>query len=316
MVQPGQQQQLVDEATHTLGFLVDAPHGVVEVAPGLEAAAPVEVAVAADRGERRPELVGRVTHEAAQPILRRLAFVEHLVHGHGQAPGLGRRRCFLDPERGVAGRDGIGGGGHSADGPEPQPPDPPRQQRHDGDDGQRAEPECHPQPVGGPVDAVEGKPHDQCAPVAPADGQHPEVAVARGPDGERLPTRGASPDLPGREGRGGAGAAAEAGCVPLGHPAVGAGVADPQFAQRGGRVPVLGLVRGNVATGETGLAGKGDAADGARRVVELGVDLLDEERPLGRGHHDPGDDHGDDHRGDEHHESDPEGHGQCSIRIV
>ena len=68
LVEPRQQQHLVDQARHPRGLVLDAPHGQREVLRPFGGAAAEELRVAADRRERRPELVRGVCHEPAQAL--------------------------------------------------------------------------------------------------------------------------------------------------------------------------------------------------------------------------------------------------------
>ena len=92
LVDAGEQQQLVDQDAHALGLLLDAAHGRLEVGGAVFGAAMEELGVAADRGERRAQLVRGVGQEAAQPVLGRLALgegvldvLEHAVERQGRA---------------------------------------------------------------------------------------------------------------------------------------------------------------------------------------------------------------------------------------
>ena len=76
LVEAREQQQVVDEHAHARRRFLDAPHRLGEiVGPGARAA-PEQLGVAADRRERRAQLVRRVGDEAAQARFRRGAFRE------------------------------------------------------------------------------------------------------------------------------------------------------------------------------------------------------------------------------------------------
>ena len=67
-VEPRQEQQLIDEQAHALRLLLDAAHGGREVLRPVLGAAAEELGVAADRGERRAQLVRGIGQEAPQPV--------------------------------------------------------------------------------------------------------------------------------------------------------------------------------------------------------------------------------------------------------
>ncbi len=69
-VEPGQQQQVVHEHAHAVGLLADVAHRGGEVLGPVAGAAVEELGVAADRRERRAQLVGGVGEEAPQALLR------------------------------------------------------------------------------------------------------------------------------------------------------------------------------------------------------------------------------------------------------
>ena len=97
-------EQVVDQPGHAHRLLLGAPHRLVELAPGPQAADAVQLGVAPDRRHRRAQLVGRVGHEPPQPLLRlrplrerRVEPLEHVVEGHAELAGLGRRRHLRHP---------------------------------------------------------------------------------------------------------------------------------------------------------------------------------------------------------------------------
>ena len=79
LVEPGEEQQVVDERAHAHRFLLGAAHRLRELLGVVEAAAAVELGVPADRGHRRAQLVRRVGDELAQARLRRGALVERVL---------------------------------------------------------------------------------------------------------------------------------------------------------------------------------------------------------------------------------------------
>ena len=69
LVQPGQQQQVLDEQAHAGALGLDAAHQAPDVVLRAHGALAVELGEAADRGQRRPQLVAGVGDEAAHPVL-------------------------------------------------------------------------------------------------------------------------------------------------------------------------------------------------------------------------------------------------------
>ena len=87
-VEPGEQQQVVDEHAHPGGFRQYAAERVGDLLGGVAGAQQPEFGVAADGGQRGAQLVARVGGEPAQPRLargappqRRLHVPEHPVEG-------------------------------------------------------------------------------------------------------------------------------------------------------------------------------------------------------------------------------------------
>ena len=118
-IQLGQQQEVLDQAAHARGLLLDPLQGPVDARLVGEAAPAQQLGVAPDRGQGRAELVGGVGHELAQPLLGGrllgeglLNLGEHLVEGRAQAAHLGGRRLLGHPSGQVARGDGIGRLGH------------------------------------------------------------------------------------------------------------------------------------------------------------------------------------------------------------
>ena len=85
-------EHVVDQTTHPARLLFSAPHRVVELVLLGQPTVPVQLGVAADRGDRRAQLVRGVGDELPQPRVRLRAFVEraldppeHLVQGDRRA---------------------------------------------------------------------------------------------------------------------------------------------------------------------------------------------------------------------------------------
>ena len=118
-VQPGQLEQLGDQAGHPVRLLLDAAHGVRQ--PVLtERTLPVQLGVPADGGERRAQLVRRVRGELPHLLLglparpeRLLDPVQHRVDRPGQPPRLGVVARVGHPGGQVApAGDHVGGARH------------------------------------------------------------------------------------------------------------------------------------------------------------------------------------------------------------
>ena len=96
LVEPREQQQVLDELGHAHRLRLDASDGVHHVGRQLAAVQPGELGVAADRGERRAQLVARVGDEAAHLLLALLPrrqrggdVPEHAVERGAEAAHLG-----------------------------------------------------------------------------------------------------------------------------------------------------------------------------------------------------------------------------------
>ncbi len=132
LVDPRQRQQVVDQAAHPRRLGLDPRHRPLDLGRLPRRADPVELAVAADRGERRAQLVRGVGEEPAQPPLPRRALGEgrldlhqHRVQGPSQAADLGAVVVRLDPPREVAGGDLPRHLAHPPQRPQPDPDQPP-----------------------------------------------------------------------------------------------------------------------------------------------------------------------------------------------
>ena len=76
LVEPGEQEQVVDEQAHPLRLAADAAHRAGEVVRPPVGAAEEQLGVRAHGGERRAQLVRRVGDEAPEPLLGRRLGVE------------------------------------------------------------------------------------------------------------------------------------------------------------------------------------------------------------------------------------------------
>ena len=120
LVQARERQQVLDEHAHARGLVLDPAHRLRDVLGLARGAHAEQLGVAADRDERRAQLVRRVGDEAAQPLLARLARgervlepVEHAVERDAEAADLGARVGRLDAVREVAAGDRGGGVAHA-----------------------------------------------------------------------------------------------------------------------------------------------------------------------------------------------------------
>ena len=112
LIQAGEEQQVVDEHSHPGRFVLDPPHRRGEVVGACGGPASEELGIAADRGDRGSELVGGVSEELTQPVLRSpllgectVDLGEHLVQGCAEATDLGAVVVALDTTRKVTRRD-------------------------------------------------------------------------------------------------------------------------------------------------------------------------------------------------------------------
>ena len=112
LVEPGEQEEVVDEQPHPPGFALDAVHRPLEIFRALAGAAVEELSVRPHGGKRRAQLVRRVGDEAAQPVLGCGALVEclldlaeHGVERSAEPAHLGARIVVLDALREIAAGD-------------------------------------------------------------------------------------------------------------------------------------------------------------------------------------------------------------------
>ena len=127
LVQPREREQVLDEHAHALGLVLDAAHHHVGAAVLVGGADAEELRVAADRGQRRAQLVRGVGEELAQALLARLALgerllepVEHRVQREPEPADLRSRRGRAHPPRELAGGDLAGGDLHAVERAQPE----------------------------------------------------------------------------------------------------------------------------------------------------------------------------------------------------
>ena len=128
LVEAGEQQQVVDEPGHARRLAVDPAHGRVEIGGAVGQAVLEQLRIAPDRGERGPQLVGGVRHEAPEASLGGLPFpkggldaAQHDVERAAEPAHLGMVVGLLDAPAQVARRDLPGGLGHLLERPQPDP---------------------------------------------------------------------------------------------------------------------------------------------------------------------------------------------------
>ena len=122
LVEPGQQQQVVDEDAHPRRLVLDPPDQPVELVRRDVAALPVVLGEAPDHAQRGAQLVAGVGDEAAHPLLRlargrlrlrlgaerRLDLAEHAVQRVAEPADLRTRVGVRHAPGQVAGGDGLG----------------------------------------------------------------------------------------------------------------------------------------------------------------------------------------------------------------
>ena len=106
LVEARELEQVLDEAAHADGLLLDAFHGLGDVLGGLQGAHAVELGVAAHRDQGRAQLVAGVADEAAHLARWSCAVGEGAV----DAAEHGVERAVEAADLGVGGRDRRGAG--------------------------------------------------------------------------------------------------------------------------------------------------------------------------------------------------------------
>ena len=144
LVEPREREQVLDEHAHPRGLVLDAAHRALLLGTLGHGAHAEQLRVAADRRQRRAQLVRGVGDERAQPVLARLAAgegvlepVEHAVERRPEPADLRAGIGRLDPVGEVAARDPAGGVAHAVERQQADPHDDPagaaEQQQHGGD---------------------------------------------------------------------------------------------------------------------------------------------------------------------------------------
>jgi hypothetical protein len=148
LVEPGQQQQVLDEQPHPRGLVLDAPQDLRELLGVACGALPEQLGEAADGRQRGPQLVAGVGDEASHAPLGRarldlgallrgvgaLEPVDHDVEGRRQAADLGARVGGRHPDAEVPGGDRLRGALDVAQRPQAAPH---RQRRQHADAAER-----------------------------------------------------------------------------------------------------------------------------------------------------------------------------------
>jgi len=106
LVEAGEAEQVVDHHAHPHRLLLDPPHRHLHVLGLLRGTHPEHLRVAADRGERRTQLVRGIGEKAPHPLFAGLALGEclldlaqHRIQGSPQSADLGAWVGLLDPLR-------------------------------------------------------------------------------------------------------------------------------------------------------------------------------------------------------------------------
>ena len=144
LVEPRQRQQVLDEHPHARGLVLDPPHRLLDLLRLARGAHAEQLGVAANRGQRRAQLVRGVADELAQAVLagaalreRLLEPVEHAVQRDPDAADLGPLVGHRDAVGEVAARDPAGGVGDAVEREQPGAHDEPRddaEHQQDADD--------------------------------------------------------------------------------------------------------------------------------------------------------------------------------------
>ena len=122
LVEPREEEQVVDQRGHSPALGADPRHRRRQLVGIRQAAGPIQVGVAADGRQRRPQLVRGVGDEPAQPLLARglrvqrglllaearLDLVEHRVERGAEPPDLRAVVGHAGPVTEVAARDRLG----------------------------------------------------------------------------------------------------------------------------------------------------------------------------------------------------------------
>ena len=192
-VEPGEEQEIVDQEAHALRFASDPAHRAREVVRPRRCSAGEELGIRTDRGQRGPQLVRRVGHEAPELLLRRLAFLEgcldlreHRVQREPEAADLGLFVDALDALRKVARGDAPRRRGDGVERPEAEPYHPEPERRERGKDRCRDEQLDEEEPVERPVHVAQRRGDDEHRPRTGLDRGANAVATVSvdGRDGE------------------------------------------------------------------------------------------------------------------------------------
>ncbi len=188
LVEPGEQQQVVDEQPHPPRLALDAGHRPLEIVRPLACAAVEELRVGAHGRERRAQLVRRVRDEPAQPLLRGGALVErlldlaeHRVQRPSEPADLGARIVVLDALREVAARDRRRRVLDPPERPQADADEPEAEHEDRGEHRERDDDLDQEQLVQGVVDLVERRRDDERLPAPERLELHPEARSARSP---------------------------------------------------------------------------------------------------------------------------------------
>jgi hypothetical protein len=199
LVEPCEQEQVLDEQAHPLRLAADSGHQACQILGPPVRSPPVELGVGAHGGERRAQLVGGVGQKPAELSLRgrlrlegRLDLTEHRVEGQAEPTDLGPRLRMLDAACQVSRRDRRRGRLDRAEGTKAEPDDPEAQPRERREGRSGDEQLDQQQPAQRRVHVGEGGREDEDPVRVPLDrGAHAVAAAAvLGPDGEVARTIG------------------------------------------------------------------------------------------------------------------------------
>ena len=314
LVQGGQRQQVLHQDSHPRRFGLDPCHRSLQRRRVVDGAQPEQLRVAANRRQRRAQLMGRVGQEPPELILAlpaggegSLDLPEHLVQRPAQTPHLGALVRRRHPPGEVARRDLRRDAADALQRPQPDADDHPAEQNERQDDAAADQPLHHHEPVQGVVgllqryrrhhvvaagDRERGRPvarigtaarvhREQLQRAAGAADREARGEIGRGGRRPAVAERAPAHDAPTRSDQLAEGARGQTG-------GADAGRAAPQ--QPGEREPPAARGARRTEPGGPQLEG-----DGAQARLHLLIHAIEQERPLllvggHGGHQEPGGD--------------------------
>ena len=168
LVEPGEQQQIVDEETHALALALDPAHRPLQVVRPLARTTAEQLGVGPHAGERRPQLMRGIGDEAAQSPFGRLARVErrldlpqHAVQGKPEPADLRPLLCPVDASGEIPRSDRPGGLPDRVQRPQADPHDPEAEPEDRRKHRRRDEKLDQEQPVERALHVLQRCPHDE-----------------------------------------------------------------------------------------------------------------------------------------------------------